>query len=61
MTSAFWLTFFRPDELTSQLQELGLTRVEHLSPADANIRYFADRGDGLHVPGVEHVMLAQVE
>jgi methyltransferase (TIGR00027 family) len=56
-----WLTLFRPDELTSQLQELGFTRVEHLSPGDANIRYFAGRGDGLHVPGVEHVMLAQVE
>jgi O-methyltransferase involved in polyketide biosynthesis len=56
-----WLTFFKPDELTLQLQELGFTRVEHFSPGDANIRYFAGRGDRLHVPGVEHVMLAQVE
>jgi methyltransferase (TIGR00027 family) len=56
-----WLTFFEPDELTSQLQKLGLTRVEHFSPGEANIRYFAGRGDGLHVPGVEHVMLARVD
>jgi methyltransferase (TIGR00027 family) len=56
-----WLTFFEPDELTRQLQELGLTRVEYLSPEEANIRYFAGRADGLHVPGVEHVMLARVE
>jgi methyltransferase (TIGR00027 family) len=56
-----WVTFFEPAELTSQLRELGFTCVEHFSPADANIRYFAARGDGLRVPSVEHVMLAQVE
>ena len=56
-----WLTFFEPDELTWQLHELGLTRVEHFSPEEANIRYFAGRRDGLHVPGVEHVMLARVQ
>lgn len=56
-----WLTFFEPDELIRQLQELGLTRVEHFSPEEANIRYFAGRGDGLRVPGVEHVMRARVE
>jgi methyltransferase (TIGR00027 family) len=55
-----WLTLLEPDELTRQLQELGLTRVEHLSPEEANIRYFAGRRDGLHVPGVEHVMQARV-
>ena len=56
-----WVTFFEPAELSGQLQELGFTRVEHFSPDDANIRYFAGRGDGLRVPGGEHVMLAQVE
>jgi O-methyltransferase involved in polyketide biosynthesis len=56
-----WVTFFEPAELSEQLQKLGFTGVEHFSPADANIRYFAGRGDGLLVPGGEHVMLAQVE
>ena len=56
-----WVTFFEPAELSEQLQQLGFTGVEHFSPADANIRYFAGRGDGLLVPGGEHVMLAQVE
>jgi methyltransferase (TIGR00027 family) len=56
-----WQTFFEPDELVSQLQKLGFTRVEHFSPGEANIRYFAGRGDGLHAPGVEHVMLAHIE
>ena len=56
-----WVTFFEPAELASQLHELGFTCVEHFNPADANIRYFADRGDGLRVPSGEHVMLAEVE
>jgi methyltransferase (TIGR00027 family) len=56
-----WLTFFDPAELTLQLQELGFARVEHFSSGDANIRYFADRSDGLRVPDGEHVMLAHVE
>lgn len=55
-----WISFFEPAELASHLKELGFTRVEHFSPADANVRYFAGRGDGLRAPGVEHVMLAKV-
>ena len=56
-----WISFFEPAELTLLLQEFGFVRVEHFSPADANIRYFAGRSDGLRVPGVEHVMLARVK
>jgi O-methyltransferase involved in polyketide biosynthesis len=56
-----WVTFFEPAELTSELKQLGFARVEHFSPGDANIRYFAGRDDGLHAPGVEHLMLAQIE
>jgi methyltransferase (TIGR00027 family) len=56
-----WVTFFEPVELTSHLRELGFTRIEHFSPGDANIRYFAGRRDGLRAPGLEHVMLAQVD
>jgi O-methyltransferase involved in polyketide biosynthesis len=54
------LTFFEPAELTSQLEEFGFTRLEDFSAGEANIRYFAGCGDGLRVPGGEHVMLAQV-
>jgi O-methyltransferase involved in polyketide biosynthesis len=56
-----WVTFFEPTELTSELKQLGFPRVEPFSPGDANIRYLAGRVDGLHVPGVEHLMLAQIE
>ena len=55
-----WISFFEPAELASHLKELGFARVEHFSPADANVRYFAGRGDGLCAPGHEHVMLAKV-
>jgi len=56
-----WISFFEPAELASHLKELGFTSAEHFSPADANVRYFAGRGDGLRAPGHEHVMLARVE
>jgi O-methyltransferase involved in polyketide biosynthesis len=55
-----WVSFFEPAELASHLKELGFARVEHFSPADANVRYFAGRSDGLRDPGHEHVMLAKV-
>ena len=55
-----WLSFFEPAELQARLRELGFTRVEHLSPDEANARYFAGRSDGLHVPAIHHVMLARV-
>jgi methyltransferase (TIGR00027 family) len=55
-----WLSFFEPAELKSRLRELGFTRVEHLSPNEANTRYFAGRSDGLRVPAIHHVMLARV-
>ena len=55
-----WLSFFEPQELQSRLRESGFTRVEHLSPNEANARYFAGRSDGLRVPAMHHVMLAGV-
>jgi O-methyltransferase involved in polyketide biosynthesis len=56
-----WISFFEPAELASHLKELGFTSAEHFSPVDANVRYFAGRGDGLRAPGHEHVMLARVK
>jgi methyltransferase (TIGR00027 family) len=56
-----WVTFFEPDELVTQLEELGFTRVVHFSPDEANIDYFFGRGDGLRAPGGEHVMSAKIE
>jgi methyltransferase (TIGR00027 family) len=55
-----FLTFFHPDELRARLHEVGFARVVHLTPAEANARYFADRRDGLQARHLEHVMAATV-
>jgi hypothetical protein len=55
-----WLTFFHPDELRARLHELGFARVVHLTPTEANARYFAGRRDGLQARHMEHVMAATV-
>jgi methyltransferase (TIGR00027 family) len=53
-----WLTFFHPDDLRARLHELGFARVVHLTPTEANVRYFAGRRDGLQARHMEHVMAA---
>ena len=55
-----FLTFFDPTELRARLHELGFSRVVHLSPTEANTRYFAGRRDGLQARDVEHAMTATV-
>ena len=55
-----FLTFFHPDELRARLHELGFARVVHLTPTEANARYFAGRRDGLQARYLEHVMAATV-
>jgi methyltransferase (TIGR00027 family) len=55
-----WVTFFDPAELERELRAMGFGRTEHVSPAYANRRYFADRADGLRVGGTGHLMKATV-
>jgi methyltransferase (TIGR00027 family) len=55
-----FLTFFHPDDLRARLHEAGFARVVHLTPAEANARYFAGRRDGLQARHLEHVMAATV-
>jgi hypothetical protein len=45
-----WLTRFRPQELCTRQTGLGFGTVFHLTPQDANLRYFAGRQDGLQAP-----------
>jgi methyltransferase (TIGR00027 family) len=42
-----WLTRFRPHELRTKLLAMGFCEVIHLSPQEANDRYFRGRRDGL--------------
>jgi methyltransferase (TIGR00027 family) len=53
-----WITRMSSHELTSRLTRLGFREVVHLSPEDANSRYFAGRRDGLRAPHVAQLMTA---
>jgi len=55
-----WLTFFHPDEFVGRLHDLGFSHVFHLTPADANCRYFAGRRDGMQVSPLEQLISASV-
>lgn len=44
-------TFFDPADLSVRLRALGFTSVEDLHADDLNVRYFANRHDGLRVSG----------
>jgi methyltransferase (TIGR00027 family) len=55
-----WITLFESAGLTRALEGLGFAQIRDLSPEAANARYFDGRRDGLRVPGLEHVMHAQV-
>lgn len=44
-----WLSRFGPQELTRTLEEIGFSKIFHLSEKLAARRYFDDRADGLHI------------
>jgi methyltransferase (TIGR00027 family) len=43
--------YFRPDDLEGALRSAGFDEMETLGREEINERYFANRSDGLHVPG----------
>jgi methyltransferase (TIGR00027 family) len=43
--------YFRPEDLGNSLQGAGFDEMETLGREEINERYFANRSDGLHVPG----------
>jgi methyltransferase (TIGR00027 family) len=53
-----WLTRISSQELAVRLTQLGFRNVIHLSPEEANTRYFAGRRDGLRAPHVAQLMSA---
>jgi methyltransferase (TIGR00027 family) len=55
-----WLTRFDPAQLAAKLTAMGFSKVLHLSPSDANQRYFRDRRDGLSAGTMEQMMGAIV-
>lgn len=53
-------TFLLPEDVTGMLQSAGFTRIDHLTPARANVLYFAGRPDGLSAPEQELLVSAIV-
>lgn len=53
-----WVTRISPQDLAVRLSQLGFREVVHLTPREANARYFAGRRDGLHSPHVAQLISA---
>src|SRR5262249_19690849 len=51
-----WVTRIRPQDLSARLTRLGFREVIHLTPQEANARYFAGRRDGLRAPHVAQLI-----
>jgi methyltransferase (TIGR00027 family) len=54
------LSHFTPQEMTALLQAAGFTQIDHLTPAEADARYFRDRPDGLRAPEIQRLVAATV-
>jgi methyltransferase (TIGR00027 family) len=54
------LSDFTTGEMTALLEEGGFSLIEHLSPEDAERRYFEGRTDGLKAPEIQRLTSATV-
>ena len=52
------LSHFTPAEMTGMLREAGFARIEHLTTAEADERYFQHRSDGLRAPEIQRLARA---
>lgn len=53
-----WVSYFEPDALEAKLRGGGFSRVEFLSPAEAEARYFRQRPADLPVPKRTNILCA---
>jgi methyltransferase (TIGR00027 family) len=53
-----WVSYFEPDELEARLLGAGFSKVEFLSPAEAEARYFRQHPRDLPVPKRTHILYA---
>lgn len=54
-----FIGFFDPPELVTALRNGGFTEVEDLSASELTARYLANRGDGLRLSGLGHILCAR--
>jgi methyltransferase (TIGR00027 family) len=55
-----WLTRPEPEEFVARLRAMGFSQAAHLSPEDADSRYFSGRTDGLRASLQEQMIRAVV-
>jgi len=55
-----WLSRFTPEEMGALLAELGYRSWFHLTPVEAQARYFQDRRDGLSAPVMAQLLIGTV-
>jgi O-methyltransferase involved in polyketide biosynthesis len=53
-----WVTYFEPDTLAAKLRDAGFSKVEVLSPAEAEARYFRQRPADLPIPTRTNIVCA---
>jgi methyltransferase (TIGR00027 family) len=53
-----WVSFFEPDELEAKMRGTGFSKVEFLTPAIAEARYFRQRPQDLPVPNQINILCA---
>ena len=51
---------FTTPDMTAMVEEAGFFRIEHLSPEEAEERYFQGRTDGLRAPAIQRLLSAMV-
>jgi O-methyltransferase involved in polyketide biosynthesis len=55
-----WLSRYIPEEMGALLAELGYRSCSHLTPVEAQARYFQDRRDGLRAPVMAQLLIGTV-
>jgi methyltransferase (TIGR00027 family) len=55
-----WLSRFLPEQLSAKLTGMGFSKVFHLTPEQANERYFQNRRDSLNASLAEQMISARV-
>jgi methyltransferase (TIGR00027 family) len=55
-----WLSFFNPEDLETNMTEIGFEQIVHFGSEEATERYLIDRSDGLRLPGYFRMIKACV-
>jgi methyltransferase (TIGR00027 family) len=53
-----WVSYFEPDEIENKLHIAGFSKVEFLTPAEAEMRYFRSRPRDLPIPRQINILCA---